>query len=139
MTVHLPGVPDTEIVDVLTLPDNNPLGLPPTIPVVNVKMMDERQTCDLVLRYLAGEIDGDPAEYRECASYEVFGCARCGQADPLPCVFEEPEYADIWQRAMRWRLLEEPDGRVSVTLATSAVEIARELGARIVGSVGVPR
>lgn len=137
MTVHLPGVPDTEIIDVLTFSEGNPLGLPPTIPVVKVNWMDERQTCQLVLRYLAGEIEGSQDQYMGCQSYMEFGCARCGQADPQRCVFEEPEYAEIWHKAMAWRLLEEPDGTVSVCLARSAGEIAADLGARIVGAVPV--
>jgi hypothetical protein len=52
-------------------------------------------------------------------------------------MFHEADDAPIWRKAAHWRLLIEPDGSECVTPAHSAVEIARSLGAVIVGAVPV--
>jgi hypothetical protein len=100
-----------------------------TIPVVDMRRFDERQTCGRVLRYLAGELQGAPSDYQTCAQYRAQRCTRGGL-----CAFHEADNAAIWRRAAQWRLLVQPDGSEAVTPATSALEIARDLGARIVGA-----
>jgi hypothetical protein len=102
------------------------------VPVVDMRRFDERQTCGVALRYLAGELQGQPADYQTCAQYRGRRCARGGL-----CMFHEADDAPIWRKAAHWRLLIEPDGSECVTPAHSAVEIARSLGAVIVGAVPV--
>lgn len=124
MTVTtLPGIPSTVQAGVLNVEG---LG---QIPVVDMPRFDERQTCGRVLRYLAGELEGQPTEYTTCAQYRAQRCTRGGL-----CAFHEPDSATIWRRAAQWRLLIEPDGSECVTPAHSALEIAADLGARIVGA-----
>jgi len=102
-----------------------------TVPVVECKMFDERQTCAPVLLYLAGEKDGAPADYTVCPSYRDGKCRRTGQR--ALCAFHEPETATVWRKAATWRLIELADGDTAVTPSKNAVVFAAELGARIVG------
>ncbi len=127
--VALPGVPTVEQVGVV-----NVAGLG-QIPVVDMPRFDERQCCGRVLRYLAGELQGQPADYETCGAYKRRLCTMQGGGGL--CAFHEPDNAMIWRRAAQWRLLEEPDGSTCVTPARSALEIARDLGARIIGAVPV--
>lgn len=127
--VALPGVPVVEQVGVL-----NVAGLG-QIPLVDMPRFDERQCCGYVLRYLAGELEGQPADYMACKAYKGRLCKM--QGGGAVCAFHEPDGAAIWRRAANWRLLVQPDGSTCVTPARSALEIARSLGARIVGAVPV--
>lgn len=122
--VALPGVPTVAQVGVVNVEG---LG---QVPVIDMQRFDERQTCGRALRYLAGELQGEPGDYTDCAQYRGRRCTRGGL-----CVFHEPDGAKVWQRAAQWRLLELPDGSEAVTPARSALEIAGDLGARIVGAV----
>ena len=122
MTTVLPGIPSTVQAGVLDF-----AGV--SIPVVDFPRFDERQTSGRALRYLAGDIDGAPSDYHTCAQYRAGSCTRGGA-----CMFHEADDAMIWRRAAQWRLLIQPDGSEAVTPATSALEIARDLGAVIVGA-----
>ena len=124
--VALPGIPTVQQVGVVNV---EVLG---QIPVVDMPRFDERQTCGRVLRYLAGELQGQPADYETCAQYRGRRCTRGGL-----CAFLEPDNAMIWRRAAQWRLLVQPDGVECVTPEHSALEIAGSLGAVIVGAVPV--
>lgn len=125
MTISLPGIPSTVQAGVLEFAGA-------AIPVVDFPRFDERQTCGRALRYLAGDIDGAPSDYQTCAQYRARACTRGGL-----CAFHEPDSAMIWRRAATWRLLVQPDGSECVTPAKSAVKIAADLGAVIVGAVPV--
>jgi hypothetical protein len=124
--VALPGVPVVEQVGVL-----NVAGLG-QIPVVDMPRFDERQCCAQVLRYLAGELQGQPSDYTDCAQYRGRHCTRGGL-----CAFHEPDGAPIWRKAAHWRLLEEPDGSTFVTPARSAADMAQAFDARIIGAAPV--
>ena len=124
--VTLPGVPTVEQVGVVNVEG---LGM---VPLIDFPRFDERQCCGRVLRYLAGELQGQPSDYTDCAQYRGRRCTRGGL-----CAFHEPDNAMIWRRAAQWRLLVQPDGSECVTPARSALEIAGSLGAAIVGAVPV--
>lgn len=124
--VALPGIPTVSQVGVLNVEG---IG---QVPVVDMPRFDERQTCGRVLRYLAGELQGQPSDYTDCAQYRGRRCTRGGL-----CAFHEPDGAKVWRQAAYWRLLVQPDGSECVTPATSALEIASSLGAVIVGAVPV--
>lgn len=124
--VALPGVPVVEQVGVL-----NVAGLG-QIPVVDMPRFDERQCCAQVLRYLAGELQGQPDDYMGCAAYRGRLCAM--QGGGALCAFHEPDGAPIWRKAAHWRLLEEPDGNTFVTPARSALDMAQAFDARIIGA-----
>jgi hypothetical protein len=125
MTVTLPGIPSTVQAGVIDFAGA-------AIPLVEPRRFDERETCRRALRYLAGDIDGAPSDYQTCAQYRAGRCTRGGA-----CMFHEADDAMIWRRAAQWRLLIQPDGSECVTPATSALEIAADLGAMIVGAVPV--
>jgi hypothetical protein len=125
VTINLPGIPSTVQAGVIDFAGA-------AIPVVELNWMDERQTCATVLRYLAGELEGQPADYETCSAYRNGLCRM--QGGGAVCAFHEPDDAKIWRKAAWWRLLERPDGSLSVTPAHSAVEIAADLGAVIVGA-----
>lgn len=122
--IHIHGVPDVAQVGVLDLD-----GI--SVPVVEMAMLDERTGCASVLRYQAGELQGVPGDYTGCPAYSGRLCRM--QGGGALCAFHEPDSAPIWRKAQRWRLLEWPDGKTAVTLAHSALEIASDCGARVVG------
>jgi len=103
-----------------------------TVPVVECRMFDGRQTCAPVLLYLAGVNDGRPTDYADCASYRAGQCGRGGHN--VTCAFLEPDTAPVWAKAATWRLLLLPDGTTAATLASTAPDIARDLGAKIFGA-----
>lgn len=127
--VALPGVPTVQQVGVV-----NVQGLG-QVPVVDMPRFDERQCCERVLRYLAGELQGVPGDYETCPAYKRRQCSM--QGGGALCAFHEPDGAPVWRKAAYWRLLEESDGSTCVTPAKSALEIAAALGAVIVGAVPV--
>ena len=102
------------------------------IPVVEMPRFDERQCCAQVLRYLAGELQGQQGDYMGCAAYRGRLCAM--QGGGALCAFHEPDGAPIWRKASTWRLLEEPDGSTFVTPARSALDMAQAFDARIIGA-----
>lgn len=127
----LPGVPDVAQVGVLDLPE---LG---QVPIVEMRWHDERTGCKRAHYYLAGELQGTPAEYGTCHFYQAGRCKMNGTEAGRPrsaCLFHEPEDSKGWRGVSFWRLLEEPDGSICLTPASSAAEIAADLGARIVGA-----
>lgn len=127
--IPLPGIPTVEQVGVVNVEG---LG---QIPVVDMPRFDERQCCGRVLRFLAGELQGQPEDYEPCAAYQRRLCSM--QGGGALCAFHEPDGAPVWRRAAGWRLLELPDGSTAATPAKSVLEIARDLGAVIVGAVPV--
>lgn len=126
--INLPGIPSTVQTNVLDFAGA-------AIPVVEVNRFDERATCGTVLRYLAGELQGQPAEYQTCPAYRGRLCAM--QGGGALCAFHEADDAAIWRKAARWRLLVEPNGSEFVTTLASALEMAHAYNARIVGAVPV--
>lgn len=134
MTVtRLPGVPDETQTGVLDLSE---LGIG-QVPIVELRWHDERTGCALAHYYLAGELQGTPAEYGACYFYQAGRCKMNGCESGRPrsaCLFHEPENSKGWRGVSFWRLLEEPDGSTCLTPAHSAAEIAAGMGARIVGA-----
>ena len=125
MTTHLPGVPDVAQIDVLDLG-----GV--SVPVVEMAMLDERTGCERAHRYLAGELDGVPADYAPCHFYAAGRCDMNGRK-ANPCLFHEPESGRSWDKVKWWCLLEYPDGRTAITPRHSAAELSQMDGARVVG------
>lgn len=123
---RLPGIPNVTQTGVLNVEG---LG---QIPVVDMPRFDERQTCGRVLRYLAHDIAGVPADYETCPAYRNYECRM--QGGGALCAFHEGDHAPVWQKAARWRLLELPDGSTAATPAVCALEAAADLGAVIVGA-----
>ena len=131
MTINLPGIPSTVQAGVINVEG---LG---QIPVVEMTWLDERTGCSRAHRYLAGELQGIPAEYDGCYFYRAGRCTMNGSEAGRPrnaCLFHEPETGRSWARVREWRLLVQPDGSECITPATSALEIAASLGAVIVGA-----
>lgn len=131
---RLPGVPDETQTGVLDLSE---LGIG-QVPIVELRWHDERTGCNLAHYYLAGELQGTPAEYGACHFYQAGRCKMNGCESGRPrsaCLFHEPEDSKGWRGVSFWRLLEEPDGNLCLTPARSAAEIAASLGARIVGAL----
>ena len=131
MTINLPGIPSTVQAGVINVEG---LG---QIPVVEMTWLDERTGCSRAHRYLAGELQGIPAEYDGCYFYRAGRCTMNGSEAGRPrnaCLFHEPETGRSWARVREWRLLVQPDGSECITPAHSAPEIAHALGAVIVGA-----
>ena len=131
---RLPGVPDETQTGVLDLSE---LGIG-QVPIIELRWHDERTGCNLAHYYLAGELQGTPAEYGACYFYQAGRCKMNGCESGRPrdaCLFHEPEDSKGWRGVSFWRLLEEPDGSLCLTPARSAAEIAASLGARIVGAL----
>jgi hypothetical protein len=129
--IRLPGVPDEVQAGVVNVEG---LG---QVPVVEMRWHDERTGCARAHRYLARELQGIPADYDDCCFYSAGRCTMNGSENGRPrnaCLFHEPENGRSWAGVRNWRLLEEPDGSTCITPASSALEIAADLGARIVGA-----
>lgn len=129
--VALPGIPTFEQVGVVNVEG---LG---HVPLVEMNWHDERTGCSRAHRYLAGELQGIPSDYDGCHFYRSGRCTMNGSEHGRPrnaCLFHEPEAGRSWTRVRQWRLLEMPDGSTCVTPARSALEIAGQMGARIVGA-----
>lgn len=129
MTISLPGIPSTVQAGVINVEG---LG---QVPIIDMPRFDERQCCGYVLRYLAGDIEGQPAEYTACKAYKGRQCRM--QGGGALCAFHEADNAAIWRRAANWRLLIEPSGAEFVTTVVSAPAMAAAYNARIVGLVEV--
>ena len=128
--VSLPGVPDVAQIDVFDLG-----GV--FVPVLEMTMHDERTGCERAHRYLAGELDGVPADYTPCHFYRGGRCDMNGRM-ANPCLFHEPEHGRSWDKVRWWCLLEYPDGSIAITPRHSAAELAQLDGARVVGWEAVP-
>ncbi len=98
-TVALPG---HEIIGIIPPGNLAKHGIATAVPIVKVAWFDDRQTCRLVHDYLEGAIEGAFEEYRGCRSYAAGVCAGTGGAG-LPCLFHEPDTAQGWSLARRWR------------------------------------
>jgi len=122
--VRLAGVPDEVQTGVISV-----AGV--EVPVVEPRWFDERQCCGVVLRYLAGESQGQPGDYTGCAAYCERLCRR--QGGGALCAFHEPDEAAVWRKAAGWRLLVMADGSTAVTPAGSALRMAADLDAMVVG------
>ena len=131
MTISLPGIPNEVQAGVLNVEG---LG---QIPIIEMRWHDERTGCARAHRYLAGELQGIPADFDGCYFYRSGRCTMNGSEAGRPrnaCLFRESETSASWARVREWRLLIQPDGSECITPATSALEIARDLGARIIGA-----
>lgn len=131
MTISLPGIPNEVQAGVINVEG---LGL---IPVIELRWLDERTGCARAHRYLAGELQGIPADYDGCYFYRSGRCTMNGSEAGRPrnaCLFRESETSTSWARVREWRLLVQPDGSECITPAHSALEIAASLGAVIVGA-----
>jgi len=130
MAINLPGIPSTVQAGVIDFAGA-------AIPVVEVRWHDERTGCERAHRYLAGELQGIPSDFDDCYFYRAGRCTMNGSENGRPrnaCLFHESEAGRSWTRVREWRLLEGPDGSTCITPASSALEIAADLGARIVGA-----
>ena len=139
---RLPGVPDETIIDVIPPGALADLGIVQAVPVLQMNWHDERTGCQIAHRYDAGELQGTPEEYGNCWAYSNGRCQMNGSQDGRPrsaCLFHEPEDGPSWAALRQWVLLELEDGSTALTTHYSALEIAADLGARIVGAVPVRR
>ena len=139
---RLPGVPDETIIDVIPPGALADLGIVQAVPVLQMNWHDERTGCQIAHRYDAGELQGTPEEYGNCWAYSNGRCKMNGAQDGQPrsaCLFHEPEDGPSWAALRQWVLLELEDGSTALTTHYSALEIAADLGARIVGAVPVRR
>lgn len=126
-----------EVVDVI-MPDDLPgTGIASPVPVLGVKWYDERQGCKTALLYLAGELDGTPADYGQCYFYGAGRCSMNGRGKD-PCLFHELETGTSWSKVKQNVLIELPDGSTAVCRRDYAVQIAGDLRGIIVGAVLVP-
>jgi len=131
VTISLPGIPSTVQAGVINVEG---LG---QIPVIEMRWHDERTGCARAHRYLAGELQGVSSDYDGCYFYRSGRCTMNGSEAGRPrnaCLFRESETSTSWARVREWRLLVQPDGSECITPAHSALEIARDLGAVIVGA-----
>ena len=134
--VSLPGVPDDQVVGLILPGQIEGLDFDVAIPVVEMNWHDERTGCALAHFYLAGDIEGRPSDFDDCHFYQSGRCSMNGRQDGRcrsACLFREPEDSKGWEGVKRWMLLECPDGTTCLTLRSSAVEIADDLGAKIIG------
>lgn len=139
MTIKLPGVPDTEIIDMIPPGAFSDLGIATAIPILKVRWFDERQHCQLAHFYDAGEIEGTPGQVQACYFFQAGGrCVKNGKRADDACLFHLSPSAPEWSKLREWSLLIEPDGNIAVCRRAHAVEIAADLGATIVGAVPIP-
>jgi hypothetical protein len=68
------------------------------IPVVALRMADERQFCALVLAFLH---EGQAPDLGKCPAYRAGMCARAGAG--VRCALHEDPDAAIWTAAQSWR------------------------------------
>lgn len=138
MTTKLPGVPDTTITDIIPAGAFSDIGIATAVPIISVRWFDERQHCKLAHLYDAGEIEGTPQQYQSCFFYQAGGgCVKNGKRAPAACLFHLNPSAPEWSKLREWALLVEPDGNIAVCRRDSAVEIAADLNATIIGAVKV--
>ena len=144
MTIHLPGIPNETVVDMIPPGQLAHHGIAQAVPVIAVKWYDERAGCKLAHRYDAGQLQGTPDEYAGCWAYWPApaggGCLmngkQAGRARSA-CLFHEPAPGPAWARLRANALLELPDGSTAITSRAYAPQIAAALGAVIVGAVRV--
>lgn len=115
--VHLPGVPDATLSSFVRFMDGQD---PLNVPVITVAWMDERQGCKTVHEYLAGERQGTPDDWIVCSSLKHGYCSMNGKAKASPCLFEEPDDSEGWQKARQWEYKTTEDGRRVLTLRNEA-------------------
>ena len=132
-SVHLPGVPDPEVIGIIPAGELIELGILEAVPILEVKWADERQWCGLVHQYLAGEIDGRPSDWQACSSLRGGMCGGNGWKDP--CLFREPESSKGWQRANQWTCVTLADGTQALARREHAAQIQAEILAEQVGEV----
>lgn len=97
--VHLSGVPDATLSSFVRFMDGQ---TPLNVPVITVAWMDERQICKTVHEYLAGERQGTPDDWQGCPLFKQGYCSMNGEEKKSPCLFEEPDDSDGWQKARQW-------------------------------------
>ena len=120
-SVHLPGVPDPEVIGIIPAGELAELGIAEPVLIIEPRWFDDRQICTLAQRYLHGETEATPAEWQACGAYRRGQCRSCigGHA----CIFEEPASAEIWQRAQRWQYVTMADGSRALARREHAAEI----------------
>lgn len=125
-SVHLPGVPDEEVIGVIWPGELAELGIVEAVQIIEPKWFDDRQICGLAQEYLHGETEAKPSEWRSCDMYRPGKCR--GAANGVPCIFEEPEEsAEIWQRARAWRFVTFADGSRALARAEHAAQMQAEI------------
>ena len=124
-SVHLPGVPDEEVIGIIPAGELAELGIAEPVMIIEPKWFDERQTCGLAQEYLHGETEATPAEWRSCSMWKPGQCRGAGAGKR--CIFEEPESAPIWQLAAGWRFVTWPDGSRALARAEHAAQMQAEI------------
>lgn len=106
--VRLAGVPDATLSSFVRFMDGQD---PLNVPVITVPWMDERQTCKIVHEYLAGDRQGTPDDWIECSLLKHGYCSMNGKQMRSPCLFEEHDDSEGWQKARQWEYTTAADGR----------------------------
>lgn len=109
-TVELPG---QKIIDLVPADQLAQIGIMQSVPIVQVRWSDERETCQTVQDFLVGEIEGTFEEYSRCTGYVAGQCSGTGGAS-LPCLFHEPSTSRSWQRAQSWERITLEDGTMAL-------------------------
>jgi hypothetical protein len=130
VTIHLPGVPDDEVIGIIPAGElTETLGIVVDVPIIAARAFDERQTCRFVHDYLEGRIDGRLDDFTGCTSYRAHDCRCAGAGHRALCLFHEVETSAAWRLARQWR-------RVTIDGGATALCRREHVSAGLAGACG---